>query len=39
MPHFRKLFDERFVGTWDLEGNDELVATIDGISMEEMRAC
>ena len=35
--HFRKMFDERFVGTWDLEGKDERVVTIEDIGMESMR--
>lgn len=38
MGHYRKLFDERFVGTWDLEGQDELTVTIAGIKIEEMRS-
>ena len=38
MSHFRKLFDERFVGAWDFEGRDDVTMTIKSIGIEEMRA-
>ena len=38
MAHFRKLFDERFVGAWDFEGHDDATMTIKSIGIEEMRA-
>ena len=37
MSHFRKLFDDRFIGTYDLDGKPELTVTIEDIGMETMR--
>lgn len=34
--HFRKLYDERFIGSWDLEGKESAVVTIKSISVEEL---
>ena len=36
MAHFRKMFDERFIGSWDLEGKDEAVVTIADVKLETM---
>lgn len=39
MPHFRKLFDERFIGSYDLEGNENgLLVTISRLEVEKMQA-
>lgn len=37
MPHFRKMFDERFIGSWDLEGRDEAIVVIRDIKIEELK--
>jgi len=36
--HFRKYFDERFIGSWDFEGKDEAVVTIKEVQIEELKA-
>ena len=36
MPHWRKMFDERFVGSWDFDGKESFTATISGVKVEEM---
>ena len=35
--HFRKLYDERFIGSWDLEGKESAVVTIAEIKIEELQ--
>ena len=36
MSHFMKMFDGRFVGSWDLEGHDEVIVTIDDVIVVEI---
>lgn len=36
--HFRKLYDERFLGSWDLEGRDSAVVEIKEVKLEELRS-
>ena len=36
-PHYRKLFDERFIGSYDFEGKASVTVEIAGISVEELR--
>jgi hypothetical protein len=38
MAHFRKLYSEKYIGTYDLEGMDDLTVTIEDIGIETMRA-
>lgn len=34
--HWRKYFDERFIGSWDLEGKGDVTVTIERVEMEAM---
>ncbi len=38
MAHYRKMFDERFIGSWDLEGHESVKVTIEDVKREELRA-
>jgi len=37
MTHWRKMFDERFIGSWDFEGKPEGVVTIKSVQIEELQ--
>ena len=37
MPHWRKMYDSRFIGSWDLEEAGPVVATIKDVTMEEVQ--
>jgi len=37
MGHFRKLFDERFIGSWTFDEVNEAKAEIESIKVEELR--
>ena len=37
MSHWRKLYDDRFVGSWDFDGKETFTATIKELKLEEMR--
>jgi len=36
MSHFMKMYDSRFVGSWDLEGKGEATVTIASVSVVEV---
>jgi len=38
MAHFRKMFDERFIGAWDMEGKKDVTVTIKSVKREELQA-
>lgn len=38
MGHFKKLFDQKYVGSWDLEGHPSVSVTIGKVELEEMRS-
>ena len=35
--HFRKLFDNRFIGSWDLEGRESITLEIKEVKVEEVQ--
>ncbi len=37
MPHYRKMFDEKYIGSWDLEGRESVKVTIEEVKREELR--
>jgi hypothetical protein len=37
MGHFKKLFDNRFVGSWDLDERGEIKCKIDRVEIEEVQ--
>ena len=36
--HWRKYFDERFIGSWDLEGRGDVTVTIEDVKVEELHS-
>jgi ribosomal protein L21 len=36
--HFRKMFDEKYIGSWDLDETPEVVVTIKDVRREELKA-
>jgi F0F1-type ATP synthase alpha subunit len=36
--HFRKMFDEKYIGAWDLEETPEVTVTIKEVKREELKA-
>lgn len=37
MTHWKKLFDERFVGAWDFDDGNDVNCTIESLKHEQMR--